>query len=267
MEKRNSAQPLREVINAARLWPIWVRIGLQDLRLRYQRSVLGLAWIFINLAIFILAVGIVYSQLLGQDMKSFLPFLTIGLVCWGYLTSSIVEGGNAFVFSEGYIKQIGLPIYVYVFRFFVSITVTMFISLPAYFVVALVYSVPFQWGTLWALPGLLLLTIVSFLMIAIFSHLNARFRDVGHMASLALQVLFFVTPVLWPPEMLGRRHLRWVVDLNPFYHLLELVRRPLLTSRSATSMNYLIVFLLIGVLFIIAWVYTKCYNKRVVYFL
>jgi ABC-type polysaccharide/polyol phosphate export permease len=130
--------------------------------MRYRRSALGVGWIFLNLAIMILAVGIIYSNLLGQDLKTFLPFLTIGLVAWGYLTSSIVEGGNAFIVSEGYIKQIGLPTYVYVFRFFVSISITMLISLPAYLVVALVYSVPFRWGVLWALVGILLLGSVSF---------------------------------------------------------------------------------------------------------
>lgn len=146
MQKLENEKLIKDIIHAAQLWPIWLRIGLQDIRMRYRRSALGVGWIFLNLAIMILAVGIVYSNLLGQDLKKFLPFLTIGLVAWGYLTSSIIEGGNAFVVSEGYIKQIGLPIYVYVFRFFVSITITMLISLPAYLVVALIYSVPFRWG-------------------------------------------------------------------------------------------------------------------------
>jgi len=55
------------------------------------------------------------------DPRGFIPYLTSGLILWGYLTSSIVEGGNAFTNAEGYIKQISLPIYVYVFRSFVTI--------------------------------------------------------------------------------------------------------------------------------------------------
>jgi ABC-type polysaccharide/polyol phosphate export permease len=258
---------IREVIRAARLWPIWLRIGLQDIRMRYRRSALGVGWIFLNLAIMILAVGIVYSNLLGQDLKKFLPFLTIGLVAWGYLTSSIVEGGNAFVVSEGYIKQIGLPTYIYVFRFFVSITATMLISLPAYLVVALIYSVPFRWGILWALVGILLLGSASFLMIAIFSHLNVRFRDAGHIASVGLQVMFFITPIIWPPDMLRMGSLRWVIDCNPFYHLLEVVRRPFIMSEPATYMNYLVAVVFIIGLSLIAWIFTRWYNRRIAYLL
>jgi ABC-type polysaccharide/polyol phosphate export permease len=193
--------------------------------------------------------------------------LTIGLILWGYLTSSIVEGSNAFISSEGYIKQIGLPIYIYVFRYFVSITVTMLINLPVFFLIALIYPVKFRLGVLWGLGGVLMLTAVGFLMIAIFSHLNARFRDTGHMASIGLQVLFFVTPVIWPPEMIRSRQLNWIVEFNPFFHLIEIVRHPLLHSEPAEMMNYLVVFMLIGALVLVAWFLTRKYNHAIAYLL
>ncbi len=236
--------------------------------MRYRRSVLGISWIFFNLAITILAVGAIYSTLLGQDLKKFLPFLTISLITWGYLTSSVVEGGNAFIGSEGYIKQIGLPIFIYVFRFFLSITTTMLISLPAYLVVAIFYAVPFHWGAFWFLPGILLLAIISFLMIVIFSHLNARFRDISHLASIGLQVLFYITPIIWPPEMIRNRGgLRWVIDCNPFYHLLEIVRQPLLMSEAANYIHYLVAVILVIGLTLIAWIITKYNSQRIVYWL
>lgn len=267
MGKNTEQALLTEVVHAARLWPIWLRIGLQDTRIRYRRSAVGVGWIFINLAIMIVAIGIVYGNLLGQDLKEFLPFLTIGLVSWGYITSSIVEGGNAFVASEGYIKQIGLPIYIYVFRFFVGITVTLMISLPAYLIVAVIYSVKFRWGALWVLIGILLLSMFSFLMIAIFSHLNARFRDASHIASVILQVMFFVTPIVWPAEILRKRGVNWIMDFNPFYHLLEVVRRPLTMSEPAAVYNYVIVSLLLIMLWIVAWFCTRWLGRQIAFLL
>ena len=263
MDRISNRKLFGDIIHAARLWPIWLRIGLQDIRMRYRRSAVGVGWIFVNLAIMVIAVGVVYSKLLGQNLKEFLPFLTVGLISWGYLTSSIIEGGNAFIVSEGYIKQIGLPIYVYVFRFFVSITTTMLISLPAYLIVALVYSVHFQWGVLWVVPGILLVGMVSFLLIAIFSHLNARFRDASHIASVGLQVIFFVTPIIWPPDILRKRAMNWVIDFNPFYHLLEVVRSPLTVSQPAALMSYFVVLILIGILAVTAWVFTTRLSQRI----
>ena len=173
-----------------------------------------MSWIFLNLAVMILAIGFVYSHLFGQDLGSFIPYLTVGLIAWGYLTNSIVEGGNAFTSSEGYIKQISLPLYIYVMRFFVSIGLTSAITWVAYGLVALVYRVPVSAGTLWALPGLLLLMVTSLLLITIFAHLNARFRDAAHLAAVVMQVLFYVTPVIYPASKVPEQW-RLVYGLNP----------------------------------------------------
>src|SRR6187431_1770799 len=139
---------MADVVRSAQLWQIWTRLGAQDVRLKFRRSVLGPGWVFANLAVLVVSIGFIYANLLGQDPREFIPYLTIGLIAWTYLTNSIVDGGNAFLNSEGYIKQISLPIYVYIFRFFVSINLTAFISLGAFVAVALIYGVPIGPGTL-----------------------------------------------------------------------------------------------------------------------
>ena len=173
---------MRDVAQSAALWHIWTRLGMQDVRLKFRRSSIGAAWIFVNLAVMVLSIGFIYANLLGQDPREFIPYLTIGMILWGYLTSSIVDGGNAFIHSEGYIRQISLPIYVYIFRSFVSISLTMLITMLAFVIVAVVYRLPVGPATLLAVPGLLMVMTTSLLLITIFAHLNARFRDVAHMA-------------------------------------------------------------------------------------
>lgn len=257
----------RDLGAAFRLRRIWWRLGVQDLRLRFRRSALGVGWIFIQLAVTVLALAAVYGHLLGQDMRTFLPFLAVGLVLWGFITAAVVEGGQAFVASEGYIKQIGLPVQVYVFRFFVSIAIAAMISLSSYVVVVALYAVPIRWGIFWSIPGLFLLGLAGFWLVVIFAHLTARFRDATHLASSALQVLFFVTPVIWPPELLKGRPVQWVVDANPLYHLLELVRRPLLFSEPATPVNYLVGLGVVLALGLVASLVVATYSRRIVYLL
>jgi homopolymeric O-antigen transport system permease protein len=249
------------------LWRVWWRLGVQDLRLRFRRSVLGVGWILVQLVVTILAVGMVYGNLLGQDLRTFLPFLTVGLVVWSFLTAAIVEGAQALVASEGYIKQIGLPIHVYVLRFFVSISISSGINLVAYGIVATVYRVPIGWGVLWVIPGLALVGLVGLFLVIIFAHLHSRFRDASHLAGVGLQVLFYVTPVLWPAEMLRGRPLGWIVDVNPFYHLLEVIRQPLLASRPATLGSYIVGILVVGCLGLIATATVAFYSRRIVYVL
>jgi ABC-type polysaccharide/polyol phosphate export permease len=239
--ERGSSQTgavLQELMRAAGLWRIWLRLGLQDVRFRYRRSGIGAAWVFLNLAITLFAVGYIYAHLLGQDLREFIPFLAVGLITWGYLTSSIVEGAQAFVVSEGYIKQISLPVYVYVFRFFVSIGLNAAIASLAFVAIALAYGVRAGPGTLWVVPGVLMLMAASFGFILILAHLHARFRDTAQLAGVAMQVGFYVTPVLFPATLLRGRGLNAIFDWNPLYHLLEVVRQPLLSAAPAAPANY-----------------------------
>lgn len=256
----------RDVVLSATLWHIWTRMGVQDVRLRFRRSMLGVGWIFAQLAVMVLAIGFIYGHLLGQEPREFVPYLAIGLITWGYLTASIVEGGNAFTNAVGYIKQISLPIYVYIFRFFFSASLTSLLNFAGFLAVAVVYRVPFKPGAVLVVPGLILVMVASLLLITIFAHLNARFRDVAHMAAVGMQVLFYVTPVIFPADLLRRsRNLSLVVELNPMYHLLEVVRHPLLTGTPADWHSYAAVGLIIVVLGIVATAVIAFFQRRIVF--
>jgi len=257
--------PFRDFTRSATLWRVWLRLGMLDVRMKFRRSLIGPAWIFLSLGITIAAIGYIYSQLLGQDVETFIPFLTAGLVIWGYLTASITEGALAFVASEGYIKQIALPIYVYVFRFFVAISVNALISLVAFFLIAPVFGVRFGAGTLWAVPGFLLLAAASFLLVMILAHVNARFRDAGTFAGVVMQIGFYVTPVLFPPELLLQRGRRAIVILNPLYHLIEVARRPLLHGEPADSVNYLGTAVVLLCLLAVAGALMRAYGRSIVF--
>lgn len=257
---------LRDVIRSAGLWHIWIRLGMQDVRLKFRRSTIGAAWIFVNLAVMVLSIGFIYANLLGQNAREFIPYLTIGMILWTYLTNSIVDGGNAFIHAEGYIKQISLPIYVYIFRAFVSITMTMLITMCAFVIVAVIYRLPVTFGTLLAIPGLLLVMTATLLLITIFAHLNARFRDIAHMATVGMQVLFYVTPVIFPAALLRqRRNLSLVIELNPMYHLLEVVRQPLLNGVAAGWHSYVAVIAIIVVLGAGAAAVIAGFQRRIVF--
>jgi ABC-type polysaccharide/polyol phosphate export permease len=257
---------IRDVVRSAGMWHIWTRLGVQDIKLRYRRSAIGPGWVFVNLAVLVLAIGFIYANLLGQEPRGFIPYLTVGLVMWGYLTNSIVEGGNAFVNSEGYIKQISLPIYVYVFRAFVAVALNTLIALFAFVIVAVIYRLPISAGTLFVVPGLLLVMTASLMLITIFAHLNAKYRDVAHMATVGMQVLFYVTPVIFPADLLRhRRDLMYVIELNPMYHLIEVVRRPLLTAAPAAWHNYAAVVLVVAILCAGAAAVIAVFQRRIVF--
>jgi ABC-2 type transport system permease protein/lipopolysaccharide transport system permease protein len=74
--------------------------------------------------------------------------------------------------------------------------------------------------------GLLLFALNALWVGLVLGLVSARFRDIPQIVGNVVQILFFLTPVLWQPGMLGRH--AWVVNLNPFYHFLEMIRTPLI---------------------------------------
>jgi ABC-type polysaccharide/polyol phosphate export permease len=154
-----------------------------------------------------------------------------------------------------------------VFRAFVSVALTAGITGFAFVLVAIFYRVPLSAGTLLAIPGLLIVLTASLFLVTIFAHLNTRFRDIAHMATVLLQVAFYATPVIFPAEVLLRRRpdLSFVITLNPMFHLIEVVRHPLLTGTPPPYQSYVAAGLILVVLGIGAAAVIAVFKRRIVF--
>ena len=95
---------------------IWWGMAWLDIKQRYRRSLLGPFWITASTGVLVAAMGPLYGTLLGQHTASYLPYLAVSLILWNFISSPINEAGTAFVSAETYIRQIPLPLSVYVFR-------------------------------------------------------------------------------------------------------------------------------------------------------
>lgn len=207
-------------------WRVWGTLGWHDIRQRYRRSILGPFWFTLSTAIMVAVLGALYATLLNQEIRDYLPFLAAGLVIWQYLGSVLNEGCSSFISSTGLIKQIRLPLTIHVCRTVWRNFLILLHSLPVLVVTLLAFK---HWPSIEFILtplGLLLLLLHGIWMGIILGLLCARFRDIPPIINNLVQVAFFFTPVMWSPEILKERG--WVADYNPFYHLIELVRAPIL---------------------------------------
>jgi homopolymeric O-antigen transport system permease protein len=230
-----------DVISGLASWRLWVRLGWNDILQRYRRSLLGPFWLTASMAIMIVALGVLYAGLFSTPVEDFLPFLCVGLLVWNLLASFLVEGGTLFTGSESYIKQIRLPYSVYVYRSSWSKLVIFFHNFIIYIGVLLYFQ--FWPGTvaLLAIPGLIVVVINGALANLSIGIISARFRDVPPLIGSVVQIVFFITPIFWKPELLKGRE--YVTDFNPFFHLVEIVRAPLLGSMPSAK-SYFAVLLI-----------------------
>ncbi|KXX66331.1 ABC transporter permease [Marichromatium gracile] len=253
---------LADVRNGWKHYELWGTLGLHDVRQRYRRSKLGPFWITISMGIMVLALGLLYGQIFGQDLHDYLPFLAAGFVIWGLISAIILDGSEAFIAAEGMIKQLNAPLSIYVYRKLWSALIAFAHNIWVFVGVALWFGVSWDWSLLWVFPALALLLLNGLWIGLFFGLLSARFRDVPLIIASMVQVLFFITPVIWKPEMLPGRAL--LLHLNPFYHLVEVIRAPLLGQPPALT-NWLAVLLLAAVGWAVTLLFYSAYRWRIAY--
>jgi ABC-type polysaccharide/polyol phosphate export permease len=246
------------------VWRVWLFLGVQDIKARFRRSVIGPLWILLNMSLFVIGAGLLYGVLINQPMRVLLPYLVTGFTLWGFIVTSLTESGWAFVNAEGYIKQFCYPKQIYLLRTLVANTIILLISLIAVIPVQLYFRSFSIVGWLFAIPGLMLLFLAVLGHITVCAYLGVCFRDLPHAANGALQVAFFVTPVMFPARMLKDRHLAWIYELNPFYYLLEIARHPILEGRPADAGIYFFAAVYVLLVWILAWQVARSLDSRVV---
>lgn len=222
-----------------------------DLKQSYSRSRIGPFWITIGNLVGILTVAIVYGMIFKLELAEFLPFIATSMTLWSFLTVSIVESCSTFTSAESVIKQLRLPFFTYVIRLLwrnILLFCHNFVVLPIVFLVTL-HSL--QLEILLFLPGLLLVVLFLAPMAIILATLSARFRDLNPLVSNCLQIAFYITPVIWLPSSLPPSLAHYVLGLNPLYHLLQILRLPLLGD-IPTIENYMISLSLACLAWIIA---------------
>jgi lipopolysaccharide transport system permease protein len=251
-----------DLAGAIALWPLWVRLGWHDILYRYRRSLLGPFWFTANTAITIVALGVVYSQILRMPVAELMPYVCVGLLVWGFISAILHGAGEIFSGAESYIKQVRLPYLLYVFRFIWSRTIILAHDFPIFVVLIVYFGIWPGMAALFAIPGFLLLAFNGALVSVTLGMASARFRDVPRIVTSLTQIVFLVTPILWTPDLLGPRI--YLAHGNPFFHLIEIVRKPLLGAMPSAETVW-VVLLITALNLIVTLILFSRYRARIAY--
>jgi ABC-type polysaccharide/polyol phosphate export permease len=247
-----------------RAWPMWSTLGWQDIRQRYRRSVLGPIWITLSMAILVGTLGVIYGRVFHTELEEYLPFLCLGFIIWGFVSSCANESCTAFTASAGIIKQskgaFSIHVLRVVWRNFIVFAHTFVIFVP----VAIIFRVKADPVMLLALPGLALVYLNSVWLGLVVAILSTRFYDVPQIVTNLLQVVFFSTPIIWQAKALGDAPL--IAEVNPIYHLIEVVRAPLL-GRQPEMLSWIVAVGVVALGFVAAMALFRRVSLRIVYWI
>jgi lipopolysaccharide transport system permease protein len=173
------------------------------------------------------ALGFLYSQLFKMELREYLPFLAISMVLWGFLSTVIGEACVCFTTAEGLIRSMRIPHSVHAIRVIVRNLLVLVHNVAVIFVVYAIFEIWPGLPILWAVPALALWIVDGFAICLLLGPIGARFRDIPPIVGSIVQLVFFISPILWKPELLQGRAAE-LLYLNPIYTLLEIVRAPML---------------------------------------
>ena len=210
---------------------LWLHLGWQDIKQRYRRSVLGPIWITIATGTMAVALGGLYSTLFHLPLAEHLPYVTLGLIIWNLINASILEGADVFVANEGLIKQLPTPLSVHVYRLVWRQIILFGHNIIIFVIIAIIFPQPWKWTDLSFIPALMLIALNCVWVALCFGILATRYRDISPLLFSLVQLLFYVTPIIWNDSMLreqGAGTWATIIEFNPLLHYVDILRAPLL---------------------------------------
>jgi lipopolysaccharide transport system permease protein len=244
--------------DGARLWRLIWTLSVLDIRLRYRGSMLGPFWLTLSTSVMVGALGFLYSRLFHTDIHTYLPFLSLSLVLWNFISILVSEGCTAFTQSEVMIRSMRMPLTIHAGRVVVRNVLVLAHNI---IVIVAVFAIMDAWPGIkafLAIPGFALWLVDGLAACLLLGAFCARFRDVPPIVASVMQIAFFVSPILWSPSVLAHRGLGIVLlNWNPFYALLEIVRGPMLGTIPSTETYLCAAGYSVGLIFFAGLVFVR----------
>jgi ABC-type polysaccharide/polyol phosphate export permease len=244
---------------------IWGRLGWRDTKRRYRRTVFGPFWTTVSVAVFVLTLGLLWSNLWGKDQKVYLPYLTSGMLCWTMISSICNEACFGYFNSETLLKQLRISYTLLACSTVWRNVIVFFHNISVYILVCIYAGIAFTPATLLVVPGFALLCLNAVWISILLGAVCARYRDTLPLVGTLLQISLFLTPIFWSPDQLSGRMVV-LSEYNPLYHLIVIVREPLL-GRAPEPLHWLVVIAMT----LLGWAFTvqmlSKFRHRIVYWI
>jgi ABC-type polysaccharide/polyol phosphate export permease len=255
----------------AELWRLrhfWMALVRNDLRNRYRRSFLGLGWSLLQPVAMTAVLCTVFAGVFDLTLSEYAPYLLSGLTFWNFVSASAITGCQSFFQGESYIRQHRAPLAIYPLRTTLGAGYHFLVGMSVVLVAAGIFA-GFQnpMALLSLVPSLILIFIFAWSLAVCTATLNVLFHDTQHLLEIVLQILFYMTPIIYKPEILIQRNLGWAVQFNPFAVLLELIRAPILSGTPPSIGTAWAGLVIAGVVVCTAAVLLRWCERRLVFYL
>lgn len=246
-------------------WRIAHLDGTVVLRRRYERSRLGQFWLTLSTGASIAALGAVWTLLWKQPAAEIFPYIAVSLIFWNFLAGLINEGTQVFVSHAHTLVNQGLAVSTYVYALVYRSVLVLLHDAVIIVAVLLIFGIAPGAGAWLFIPAFALTLVSAFCAVYLTGMLCTRYRDMILFTATAMQLLFYITPVLWRHDFLPARFVV-LVNANPFAAYLTILRDPLL-GREVPGKIWMIAALIAACLLLATLLAAGKVRRRLVYWI
>lgn len=254
-DSQNRRPPaLEELLDVIQYRDLIYQLIRRDIVARYKRSVLGVFWTMLQPLGMMLVMGIVFSALFRQ-VEGYVAYLLSGLIAWTFFAQTTSAAIFQIVWGSTLIRRIYIPMSAFSISSIGTGLVNLVLSLIPLLIIMLAVGRPIRWTIVFIPFPILLLTAFALGVSLILSTMTVYFPDVKEMYQIVVQAWMYLTPIMYPADILPEKYRFWLLHLNPMYYMIEMFRVPIYEGVLPTA-DVLIPGILIALAtLLVGWVY------------
>lgn len=250
---KTASAALLEIKEAWRYRDLIFFLVRRDVTARYKRSVLGIAWTMLNPLGMMIVLSIVFSQVFRIQMEGYPVYVLSALLAWNFFSQTSSNTINSLVWGGDLLQRIYIPRSTFAISAIGTGLVNFVLSLVPLLAVILIIGLPLHWTILLSPIAMLFIAMYSLGIGLLISTIGIFFVDVVEMYTIVLMAWFYLTPIIYPLELLPPEIHGWL-QLNPMLHLVELFRDLVFTGTIPPLESWLISFGISLATLLVGWI-------------
>lgn len=257
---------LKEAAEIIQYKELLKNLVLRDIKVRYKRSVLGFVWVMLNPLLMMLVLYVVFSGIFKISSQNYVAYLLSGIILWSFFSQSTSTALQSLIGNSSLIKEVYVPKAIFPLSVVMSAAVNFIFSLIPLFLILFITKTPVG-SHLYLLPvTFALVTLFSFGVALIVSTLAVFFHDTIHIYDVLLLIWMYMTPIIYPESIVPEKF-RVVIQMNPFYYLLNLFRASIYVENALTARDFFYGAACAMLTVCIGWCFYNRHKNRIVFYL
>lgn len=229
----DSARPrtpsVEQLVEAWRYRDLIRQLVERDVKTRYKRSVIGIAWTMLNPLLMMVILTTVFSTLFRFQVEHYPVYLLSGLILWSFFAQSTTGAMSHLLWGAALMKKIRVPPTVFAIATVGTGLVNLVISIVPLIVIAVLTGVALGPALIWLIPAIFVAACFALGVGLLVSTLGAQYADVVEMYQVLVTAWYFLTPVFYPASIMPPES-AWILRANPMHYIVETFRAPIYAS-------------------------------------